>query len=515
MNEIEKIEYKRIQRHLRQNKKLCNFNYRGERTFVVISGLNSDKFNLKNVKGLKYYEERMLFFLFLLSYKKTKIIYVTSENFNTNLFDYYIRLISKKRKEIDEMKSRFTHIEVLDDKHLSLTNKILSSKKILRQISKKIVDKKTAVLRCYNPTADERKLAVALQVPLFGSGEKFDYVGTKSGGRKVFSSAGLALIPGTGYIKSFSDLTVAMAKLIKNYPLRKRLIIKLDKGASGRGNCIFNHEQLLLDNDLEVSAQTEVNKLASLIKNQFKKYCQFELTTETPENYVKEFNRIGGIVELYIKGEIKFSPSVQLAISVQGTPSIVSTHEQILGGLESQKFLGCAFPSLPDHRKSIVQEAKKVAIWMAKKGMIGNFGIDFIVNRDTPKDKPEVYPIEINLRKGGTTHPFRIAHYLTKSKYKADGLLYSGKTPIYYLSRDLIENKEYKKISANELIELVKGSKIHFNKYSKRGVLVFMPGAITKYGKFGAICIGHSSAEAENYYKKLIRLINNYLEKKA
>jgi hypothetical protein len=152
---------------------------------------------------------------------------------------------------------------------------------------------------------------------------------------------------------------------------------------------------------------------------------------------------------------------------------------------------------------------------MAKKGMIGHFGIDFVVVKNKEEDKPKVYPIEINLRKGGTTHPYRIAHYLTRSKYnKLDGLLYNGKTPIYYISRDFIVDEKYKKLDPKELINLVKNSKISFNKNTKEGVLIFMSGTIREYGRFGAICIGHSTAEAETYFKRLIRLVSGYIAKK-
>lgn len=511
-----KIEFTKLQRRLKLNKKLSNFNYRGERTFVVVSGMNSDKLNLSRVKGLKYYEERMLFFLFLLKYKRTKIIYVTSDGFNTNLFDYYINLISHKKKEILDIKSRLTHISVKNNQYLALTDKVLHSQKAIRQINESVLNKKTTILRCYNPSKSERDLALMLNIPLFGSAEKFDYVGTKSGSRKVFKLAELDnLIPGTGYIKNFHDLSLAMAKLIKNYPTYQKLVIKLDQGASGRGNCVFDVKNFVEDNEIEISVRTDLEKLATKINKNIKNYCKFELEDETFEHYQREFNKIGGIVELYITGKISFSPSVQLAISTEGNPTIVSTHEQILGGTEKQKYLGCAFPALSEYRKSIIKEAKKVASWMAKKGMIGQFGIDFVAVKNKPEDKPKIYPIEINLRKGGTTHPFRIAYYLTRSKYnKNDGLLYNGKVPVYYISRDFIVDEKYKKIEPNELINLVKNSAITFNKNTNQGVLVFMSGTIREHGRFGAICIGHTPEVADQYFKKLIRLVNTYANKK-
>lgn len=508
-------QFEKIQRVLSYNKKLSNYNYRGERTFVVVSGLNSDSYNLSQVKGLDHYEERMLFFLFLLKYKRTKIIYVTSKNFNTKLFDYYISLISNDPKEIKSIKSRLKHIEVTKNyiKPISLTERLLNDEKALRTIKENIFNAKTAVLRCYYPSEIERKLALKLNMPLFGSKEKFDYVGTKSGSRKVFRLTGLNLIPGYSYLKSFPELRLAMAKLMKNHPYYKRLVIKLDQCASGRGNCIFNVKDFLNDYDIEISVKTDVQKLAKKIKLHFKEYASFQQPEQKFGDYVREFNRIGGIVELFIPGEIKYSPSVQVYISAEKKAKVISTHEQILGGVDKQKYLGCSFPSLPEHRKIIIKEAKKVADWMAKKGMIGHFGVDFIVTHNIKTNKVKTHPIEINLRKGGTTHPFRIAFYLTRAKYDSKkGILFCGKLPIHYQSMDLIESENYKGIDPMKLVELVHNSSISFNENNKKGALVYMPGMAKEFGRFGALAIGHSTEETKRIYNKMIRLIDANIE---
>lgn len=507
----EQIEFSKLQRRLKINKRLSYFNYRGERTLVVIAGMNADNVNLKKVVGLTYYEERMLFFLFLLKYKNTKIIYVTSKGFNEKLFDYYLSLVSKNPKKISSLKSRLTHVAINDNRVISVTEKTLENSEIIRKIKKAIENPKTAQLRCYNPSLMERKLALKLGIPLFGGGQKFDFLGTKSGGRKAFRLAGINYIPGYSYLKNFDELTVAMAKLMRDHPYYKKLMVKLDLSSSGRGNAIFKVKEFLKENDIEISSKINIEKLAKQIKKNFCKYVSFQMAGQDCAEYIKEYYQKGGIAELYIPGENKYSPSVQLLINPDGKPIILSTHEQILGGPDKQKYLGCLFPARTSHRKIIIKEAKKVAAWMAKKGLVGYFGIDFVVVYKDKNPIPKVYPIEINLRKGGTTHPFRIAHFLTSAKYNSrQGMLYCGKTPIYYLAMDIIYNKNYKKIGPMELIDLVQKSSVNFNKNTKRGVLVFMPGTIKKYGRFGAICIGHTRKEAERYYKRLIKLVDKY-----
>ncbi len=511
-----KLDFNELQRRIKINKDLSNFNYRGERTFIVVSGFNSEILNLRKIKGLDYYEERMLFYLFLLRYNKTRIVYITSKGFNTKLFDYYLGLISDNKQKIEEMKSRLIHIEVDYKANITipLTNKILKDSKALNKIKKSILNIKTTQLRCFKLGKSERNLAVKLQVPAFGSKEKFDYLGTKSGGRKVFYLAKLNTIPGYSYLKNLTELSIAMAKLLIHYPYYKKLMVKLDTSGSGRGNAIFFAKEFLKENHIEISIKTDQKKLARTIRQNFCKYISFQMRGQECKEYLDEFNKNHGIVELYIPGEEKYSPSVQMSVSPAGKISIISTHEQILGGPDKQEYLGCRFPSLDAHRDIIIKEALKVGKWMAKKGMMGYFAIDFVVVYKEGK-LYKVYPIEINLRKGGTTHPFRIAYYLTGAIYNPrKGMLACGDNPVYYYAMDKIENKLYKKLKPMELVELVHNSRISFNKDTKRGVLVYMPGMVQKYGKFGAICIGNSRKETEILYKKLLKLVDKYVESK-
>jgi len=499
-----------LKRQLRRKSKLLDFNYRGERYFVVISGLNHPKsVDLSNVSGLKFYEERMLFFLFLLKYKNTRIIYVVSGGFNKELINYYIKQISDNQEEFEEKLSRLTLIEIEDDRGISLTQKILESQKNITRIKKAVTNPKLTFLRCYNPTVAERSLSVKLGIPLFGSDEKFDFVGTKSGARKVFRLSKANLVPGISDIKTFSKLCDAMARLAKKYPETRRLMVKRNYSSSGKGNCIFALGEML---DFEKADLKKIpsENLTRLIRRHFEKFASFQNPNATYEEYKQRFNVSGGIVELYIEAVNKCSPSTQVLITSNHEYRIVSTHEQILGGEDKQLYLGCEFPSLESHRKLIIREGEKIVAWLAKQGVVGNFAIDYVVTYDSKWKNPTVYPIEINLRKGGTTHPFRIAYFLTGARYnRKSGLLQCGKTPIYYHSMDFIENKKYKKLWPNQIIEAVASSKISFNKNTKKGALVFMPGMVRGYGRFGAVCIGHSRAEAMTLYKKLIKLVNS------
>ena len=67
---------------------------------------------------------------------------------------------------------------------------------------------------------------------------------------------------------------------------------------------------------------------------------------------------------------------------------------------------------------------RKISEALKEKGVLGRFAIDFISVKEPEGWK--LYPIEINLRKGGTTHPFLMLQFLTDGQYnEEEGLYYT------------------------------------------------------------------------------------------
>ena len=80
-----------------------------------------------------------------------------------------------------------------------------------------------------------------------------------------------------------------------------------------------------------------------------------------------------------------------------------STHDQVLGGPSGQIFLGSTFPADAEYSQDIQEAGRRVAEVLKDRGVLGRFAIDFLsIKRE---GNWEHAAIEINLRKGGTTHP--------------------------------------------------------------------------------------------------------------
>ena len=131
------------------------------------------------------------------------------------------------------------------------------------------------------------------------------------------------------------------------------------------------------------------------------------MTLESPKAdlpmFLDRLTTRAGIVEERVTGENLRSPSVQLRVTPLGVVELLSTHDQILGGATGQSYLGCRFPADTAYAGLISSEAKKVGEVLASKGVLGRFAIDFVVSRTNGQWNSDA--IEINLRRGGTTHP--------------------------------------------------------------------------------------------------------------
>ena len=122
-----------------------------------------------------------------------------------------------------------------------------------------------------------------------------------------------------------------------------------------------------------------------------------------------------------------------------GEPMVLSTHSQVLGGPNRQVYLGCRFPADVAYRDGIRQAAERVGRELAGRGVIGYFGVDFFVVPE--RGRQRVFLSEINLRVGGTTHPFGMASLVTDGCYDvAGGYLVAGGRAKSYLATDNLKS---------------------------------------------------------------------------
>lgn len=466
------------------------------RTIVIVPSLTLDMEILSKIQGSIHYEERLLCLLMFLRKPLTKIIYISSIPLSDVIIDYYLHLLQQITGH--HARKRLTMLSCYDLSRKPLTEKILDRPRLISRIKSLITDISSTHLTCYNITPLEKSLAVKLGIPLFGTDPSIFYEGSKSGARKTFRACGIDMPDGNEDLKTKEDIAGALARLKRKNPVIRKAVVKMNDGFSGDGNAIYRYPEMAIDNSLEENILNSLSDNISTVAKSVSKELFFE-----------KFYEMEGIVEEFLEGEIKVSPSVQCVIGTSEKIEIASTHDQLLGGDDGQIFLGAIFPADSEYAPSLAAMGYKVANMLAKKGVLGRFAVDFIsVKQDDGRWKH--FAIEINLRKGGTTHPFMMIKLITDGYYDADKGMYftASGNERYYFASDNVQNDKYIGTTPDDLIDIAMFHGLMYDGAAQEGVVFHLIGALSEFGKLGVVCIGSSPERAKEFYDNTIRVLD-------
>jgi hypothetical protein len=467
------------------------------RTVVVVPGLSMDQELLSRIDGLQHYEERQLTLLMLLRLPATRVVFVSSTPVDPVIIDYHLQLLPGVPH--DHARRRLTMLSAYDGSSVSLTHKLLARPRLLERIRQAIGDPALAHLSCFNATAAERSLALALGIPLYACDPELLPLGSKSGGREVFRAAGVPLPEGHENLRDARDVTEALLALRGRDPSLERAAVKLNDGASGEGNAVFHF----------AGAPADRSALQPWVTQRLRDRLAFEAPGESWPHYAGKLAAMGGIVEAWIGGAGKRSPSVQLRITPTGVLEVISTHDQVLGGATGQKFLGCTFPADPAYRLEIQHQAIAVGEELRRRGVIGRFGVDFVCVPQAD-GRWRAVAIEINLRKGGTTHTFQTLQYLTNGRYdRASGEFHAPTGPVcVYYATDNLQNPAYRRLTPDDLIDLAVEHDLHFDAARLEGVTFSLIGALSEFGKLGMVSIATTQERAQALYRRAVEVLD-------
>lgn len=467
-----------------------------EHTSIIVPSLSVNQEELAKVLGASLYEERLLFALIRLRNPNARVIYISSQPVNPDIVDYYLQLLDGVT--LSHARKRLHMVSVLDSSARPLTEKILERPRLVARLRALIGDTTRAYLTCYNSTPMERRLAVELGVPLNGVDPELLYYGTKSGSREVFNEAGVRRPEGAEGLHSEDEVVDALLQLAELRPDAQRAVVKLDEGFAGEGNGLFEFPENRKDREALRASLREL---------------EWSSATETYDGFMRKYAEMGGVVEEFLIADDMRSPSVQMRINPDGSAALVSSHEQVLGGSTGQAYMGCRFPAEEAYRALLHAEAEKIGEVLSRKGVIGRFGIDFMVGRGRDGSW-QSNAIEINLRMTGTTPPFHALEFLTGGRLdRDDGCFLTPQGQVkYYRATDNLKSPSYRGLLPEDLFQIVSRAGINFRLATQTGVLFYMIGALSQYGKLGMTCIGDSLEEAEDMYEQTVALLDSQTE---
>jgi len=464
------------------------------KTVVIVPSLTLDREILTKLKGQVYYEERMLCLLMLLRMPQTNIVFVSSLPIDQVIVDYYLHFLPGIPSH--HARQRLTMLSCHDASTKSLTEKILQRPRLINRIRQRISDARHCHLVCFNVTEFERTLAVQLAIPVYGCDPDLLYLGSKTGSRTLFRNCGIPMPDGVENLHTQNEIADALYQLKQNNPLLRKAVIKINEGFGGEGNAVYTYQNNVGEAELKESINMSLPYIHIIADN------------VNHKQFFNKFENLGGIVEAFIDGDIKASPSVQCRINPLGKIEIISTHDQFLSGEDNQVFIGASFPASAAYSVEVVTMATHVAKGMAVLGALGRFSIDFL--SVFKNNEWTHYAIEINLRKGGTTHPFLMLQFLTDGMYDAETSTYlmpNGQHRCYFAS-DNVVSPAYIGLTPSDLIDIAMFHGLIYDSTTQEGVMFHLIGALSQYGKLGMVCIATSHERAKMLYERTIAMLD-------
>lgn len=492
---IEADEFDQLQRKLVPLWQSIQTMTMDEQTIVVVPSMTLEDPGWPS-SVLQAYEERFLFLLLLLRQPRARLVFVTSTAVNPSVIDYYLDLLPGVIPS--HARRRLFLVSPLDGSGRPLSEKLLERPRLLARIRELIVDPDRAHLVPFNTTELERDLALALGIPMYGADPRFFHYGTKTGCRRLFAELGVRHPRGEEGLDGLDGVVSALRRLRAERPDVASAIVKLNEGVSGEGNATVDLRGLPEPGD-----ENEARALEERVRA-----MAFESDGVRFDSYVEALAERGGVVEERIAGDELRSPSVQMRVTPLGMLEVLSTHDQLLGGPSGQSYLGCRFPADPAYAAAITREAVKVGERLAASGVIGRFAVDFVAVRSGGCWEP--YAIELNLRKGGTTHPFLTLQFLTDGRYDPETGVFtapSGREK-HFVASDHVESPLYRSLTPDDLFDIAVRRGLHFDQSRQTGVVFHMMSALGEHGRTGLTAVAESPAGADALYDRVVSVLD-------
>src|SRR6476469_3338569 len=389
-----------------------------------------------------------------------ELVFVTSAHPGERVLDYYAGFLPEQLRH--SVRSRMHVVVAPCTEPLPVAVALLRRPDALEQITAIVADR-PAMIEPWNVTAAEVAVAERLGLPINGTAPGLWSLGFKSAARRVFHETGVPTPVGPGDVHDLADVARAVRRIRRAHP-----------GARGAG----------------VKHDNKGNEVARAA-------LRGRIARAMPDWYRVDL-AAGGVVEELVSGASFASPSAQVDVSPEGAVVVLSTHEQVLSGERGQVYTGCRFPADPAYAAVLARHAQAVGERLAHEGARGRLGVDFVAVRR--RRQWDVYAIEVNLRRGGTTHPFTVLRSLVPGRYDVEAgawVATADGTARFYSATDNILDPAWRALDPEAAIDAVCSAGLTFDPASGTGVVLHMLSDLAIHGRCGLTAIGVTPGDAE------------------
>jgi len=412
----------------------------------------------------------LLSMLMLARIPSCQLVFVCSQEPESAVVDHYLSLLPDDPE--GSVRDRLHLLVVPDRSARSVAAKLLARPDLVGRL-RQVIGDRPGFIEPWNVTAAEVELGERVGVPVNGSPPDLLPLGFKSAGRRLLAEAGVPVAAGVEDVRGADELVAAIEQVRRARPDATGVVVKTDDSGAGDGNRIIRFDG------------TPVR----------------DAVAGLPEWYLDDLAR-GGVVEELVSGSRVASPSAQADIEADGTVRVLATHEQTLGGPDGQVYLGCRFPADPAHAATIAGHAEAVGKRLAARGALGRFSLDFIAAADGGAGGWELSGLEVNLRKGGTTHPYCALRNLVPGRYDAGSARWVADdgTTRHYEATDNLVQPGCIGMPVEQLIGILDDHGLTFDRRTGTGVVVHMLNGLAIDGRIGLTAIGTTADDAHQLY---------------
>lgn len=411
-----------------------------------------------------------------------EVVFLSCAAPGAEVLDYYTSLVPAACRA--DVRSRFRNVVVPDPSPRSIAAKLLDRPDMIEALRASFAGR-PVFIEPWNVTEHEVELALRLDAPIYGTSPELRPAAYKSAGRRLFAAAGVLTPVGREDVRTIDDVVTAAAAMHSARPGLSGVVIKHDDSGAGDGNVVVIMRDAS-NRPLPVSGWKDALR---------------ERVAALPDWYLRDLNR-GGVVEELITGARFTSPSVQVDIAPSGEVVVMATHEQMLGGESGQVYMGCRFPADPAYASVLAIHGRAIGEQLARLGAVGRFSADFAASCDE-HGRWELFALEVNLRKGGTTHPYTVLRNLVSGRYDAESgqWLLSDGTARCYCSSDNVVDPDWVGLPPSAVIAALKSNGLQFDYARGTGGVLHMLSCLAIDGRFGLTAIGRSPEHAAQLYE--------------
>jgi hypothetical protein len=416
-----------------------------------------------------------------------ELVFVCCQPPGEEILDYYASLLPADRRA--SAHSRFRLVVVPDGSPRAIAAKLLDRPDLLEELRRSFAGR-PVFLEPWNVTDAEVEVAVALQAPVNGTAPELWPLGFKSAGRRLFAEAGVPVPVGAEGVRSVEEVVAAIAAVRSARPTAPGVVVKLDNSGAGDGNVVIDLQQV---GGGPAGTEQLRGRVAAL-----------------PDWFLREL-RSGGVVEELVAGVGFASPSVQVDITPDGAATVLSTHEQLLGGEHGQVYVGCRFPADPAYAGELARHGRAVGEQLTRRGVVGRLSVDFAAAGDG-HGRWEVFALEVNLRKGGTTHPYTVLRNLVPGRYDTEHgrWMATDGSSRWYWSTDNLVDPAWLGLPPATAVKAVADAGLQFDHRTGTGVVLHMLSGLAIDGRFGLTAIGRTPEQSAELYQATKSVVDGH-----